>query len=304
MRRGDLADLTAFAAVAEQLSFRAAAARLGVTASALSHTIRGLEERFGARLLNRTTRSVSLTDAGLRLLNRTRPALAEVESALDDLGRERQRPFGRLRLHVSPFAFTVVVAPVWGRYLSRYPNVELDLRISSAPVDLVTQGLDAGIGVLEWAAADMTAVRVSEPIRTCCIGSPEYFARHRPPRTPDDLSRHSCIGYRFTDDSESPVWPAWTFKRGGKRRRKTVPGRVVVNVADAALRAALDGLGIAHVADATAEPYVRSGQLIRVLERWSPRVEGFYLYHPSRRQMPAALRALIGMIRISTAPAG
>jgi DNA-binding transcriptional LysR family regulator len=196
MRRSDLADLTAFVTIADKLSFRAAAGRLGVTPSALSHTMRQLEERVGVRLLNRTTRSVSLTDAGLRLLERLRPAVDQVAGALEDLNQERQRPFGRLRIHATPVAAAVVIAPVWRRFLATYPDVHLEVCVDEATVDLVAMGFDAGIGPRDRAAADMTAVRVIGPMKVAVVGAPTYFARRRPPRTPDDLASHTCVEYR------------------------------------------------------------------------------------------------------------
>ena len=197
MDRGDLADLNAFVAVANHLSFRAAAAQLGVTPSALSHSMRQLEERLGARLLHRTTRSVSLTDAGRRLIERLRPAIDQISGALEDLNQERARPFGRLRIYASPVAAAAVIAPVWERFLSTYPEVNLDLRVDTAPTDIVASGFDAGIGLKDRAASDMIAVRMMGPMKVAVVGSPAYFARRRPPRTPDDLASHSCIQYRL-----------------------------------------------------------------------------------------------------------
>jgi DNA-binding transcriptional LysR family regulator len=294
MDRGNLADLTAFIAVADHLSFRAAASQLGVTPSALSHSMRQLEERLGARLLNRTTRSVSVTDAGLRLLERLRPAMSQITVALEDLNQERKRPFGRLRLHVSPTAAAAVIAPVWGRFLSAYPDVHLDIHMDVAPMDDVAKGFDAGIGPRNWVAADMIAVRVMGPIKLAAVGAPAYFARRPPPRTPGDLAQHSCIQYRWTGDG--PVFE-WPFVRRGKSRRIPLDGQVMVNSFDLGLRAAIDGLGIAYTAESFAEPFLRSGQLVQVLEDWSPAIEGLFLYYPGRRQVPAALRALIDMIR-------
>ena len=176
MRRADLADLAAFVAVADNLSFRAAASRIGVTPSALSHTMRHFEERLGFRLLNRTTRSVSLTDAGLRLLDRARPAVEQILRALDDLKGEQGHPFGRLRLYVTHLAGAAVIAPVWARFLSTFPDVQLEIHADAAPRDIVAKGFDAGIGPKDWAAADMIAVRVVGPMRVAVVGAPAYFA--------------------------------------------------------------------------------------------------------------------------------
>jgi DNA-binding transcriptional LysR family regulator len=302
MNRGDLADLTAFVAVADQLSFRAAASRLGVTPSALSHTMRQLEERLGVRLLHRTTRSVSVTDAGLRLLERLRPAIDQIAGALEDLNQERQRPLGRLRIYATHLAAAVVIAPIWGRFLSTCPEVHLELAVGEAPIDIVAKGFDAGIGPHDRAPADMIAVRVMGPMKVVVVGAPTYFARRRPPRTPDDLARHSCVQYRRAADGDVFAWP---FERNRKSRRISVDGRVMVNSTDLAVRAAVDGLGIAYTIEALAEPFLRSGQLVCVLEDWSPAFEGLFLFSPGHRQVPATLRALIDMIRTArgSAPA-
>ena len=294
MRRADLADLTAFVAVADNLSFRVAALRIGVTPSALSHTMRQLEERLAVRLLNRTTRSVSLTDAGLRLLDRARPAVEQISRALDDLKGEQGHPFGRLRLYTAQLAGAVVLAPVWARFLSTFPDVQLELHADVAPGDIVAKGFDAGIGPKDWAAADMIAVRVMGPMKVAVVGAPAYFALQRPPRTPDDLARHSCVQYRR---AATGAMFEWLFERDGKSRQTSVDGRVIVNDTDLAVRAAVDGLGIAYTIEALADPFLRSGQLLRVLEDWSPSFEGLFLYYPGHRQVPVALRALIDMLR-------
>jgi DNA-binding transcriptional LysR family regulator len=293
MDRGILADLAAFVAIADRLSFRAAAVQLGVTPSALSHSMRQLEERLDVRLLNRTTRSVSLTDAGRRLLDRLRPAVDQIAGALEDLNQERQRPMGRLRIYAVRVAATAVVAPIWGRFLAAYPEVHLELAVGEATIDIVAKGFDAGIGPHDRAPADMIAVRVTGPMKIAVVGAPAYFARRRPPRTPDDLARHHCVQYRQVADGDVLAWP---LERNGKSRRVSVDGRVMVNDLDFAIRAAVEGLGIAYALEAVAEPFLRSGQLVRVLEEWSPSFEGLFLYYPGHGQVPAALRALIDMI--------
>jgi DNA-binding transcriptional LysR family regulator len=294
MDRGDLANLTAFVAVADQRSFRAAASRLGVTPSALSHSMRQLEERLEVRLLHRTTRSVSLTDAGLRLLERLRPAIDQISGALEDLNQERKRPSGRLRIYAIPLAAEAVIAPIWVRFLSTYPEVHLELAVGDAPIDIVAKGFDAGIGPRDRASADMIAVRVMGPMKIAVVGAPTYFAKRRPPRTPEDLARHSCVQIRMANDGTVLAWP---LERNRNSRRISVEGRVMVNNADLAVRAAVDGLGIAYTLEALAEPFLRSGQLVSVLQEWSPSFEGLFLYYPGHRQVPATLRALIDMIR-------
>jgi len=294
MQRGDLADLTAFVAVADALSFRAAAVRLGVTPSALSHTMRQLEQRLGVRLLHRTTRSVALTDHGRRLLKRLRPAMSEIAQALEELDRQRQQPFGRLRIHASSGAAATAIAPVWDRFLAAYPDVHLELQVDDAPVDIVAKGFDAAIAIKERVAADMVAVRVTGPMKVVVVGAPAYFARRPPPRTPDDLIQHSCILYRWGDNTFQ-----WPFQRDGDSRRISVQGPVTVNNPGLAVRAAVDGLGIAYVIEPPALPFLRSGALVPVLEEWLPPYEGYFLYYPGRRQVPTALRALLDMLRAS-----
>ena len=296
MQRGSLADLTTFIAVADSLSFRVAASQLGVTASALSHSMRQLEERIGTRLLNRTTRSVSLTDAGVRLLERLRPAVDQITDALEDLNQERGRPVGRLRIYVTNMAAMAVIAPIWKRYLSTYREVNLEVEVGEPTIDIVAKGFDAGIGPQTRTAIDMIAVRVTGPIKIAVVGAPSYFAQRKPPRTPDDLSRHSCVQYRRGPDGH--IFD-WMFERNGKSKAISVNGRVIVNTPELALRAALDGLGIAYAVEAQADAFVRSGQLVRVLEDWSPTIQGLFLYHSSHRRVPAALRALIDMTQIA-----
>jgi DNA-binding transcriptional LysR family regulator len=300
MDRGDLGNLTAFVAVADQRSFRAAASQLGVTPSALSHAMRQLEERLGVRLLHRTTRSVSATDAGLRLLDRLRPAMSQISDALEDLNQERQRPLGRLRVYAVHLAGAAVLAPIWGRFLSTYPEVHLEIALGEAPIDIVAKGFDAGIGPRDRVPTDMIAVRVAGPMKIAVVGAPAYFARRRRPRTPEDLSRHSCVQYRRATDGNVFVWP---FERNRKTHRISVDGPVMVDDPELAIRAAVDGLGIAYTIEALAEPFLRSGQLVRVLEDWSPSFEGLFLYYPGHRQVPATLRALIDMIRTARGPA-
>jgi len=300
MQRGSLTDLTAFIAVADNLSFRAAASQLGVTPSALSHSMRQLEERLGIRLLHRTTRSVSVTDAGFRLLERLRPAMDQIGDALENLNQERSRPFGRLRIYAIQMAAAAVIAPVWKRFLSTYPEVHLELQTGQAPLDIVAKGFDAGIGPQDRAAADMIAVRVMGPMKVAVVGAPSYFAQRNRPRTPDDLARHSCVQYRRGEDGS--VFD-WLFERNGQSRKIPVNGRLMVNDVDLSVRAAVDGLGISYTIEAMAEPFLRSGQLVRVLEDWSPAFKGLFLYYPGHRQVPAALRAFIDMIKSAPSPA-
>jgi DNA-binding transcriptional LysR family regulator len=297
MNRSDLADLNAFVVVANRLSFRAASTQLGVTASALSHSMRQLEERHGVRLLHRTTRSVSLTDAGLRLLEQLRPAIDQISGALETLDQQRQHPHGRLRIHAAHLAAAAVIAPVWERFLSTYPEVHLEILVETRSIDIVASSFDAGIGRKEWAAADMIAVRVMGPIKVAVVGAPKYFERRRPPRTLDDLASHSCIQYRFAPNEAVLPWSFERSRRTNRTKRMSLSGALTVNDPYLAVRAAVDGLGIAYTFDSLAEPFLRTGQLVRVLESCSPCLEGLFLYYPGHRQVPAALRAFIDMIR-------
>ncbi len=292
MKRSELADLAAFVAVAELLSFRAGAARLGITRSALSHAMQQLERRLDIRLLNRSTRGVALTDPGRRLLDTLRPAFAGIDQALADLDRDRGSASGRLRLHVSAGAAAAVIAPVWRSFLAAHPRVELELALSDGPVDVVAEGFDAAIAIRDFAAADMVAVKVSDPWKALVVGAPSYLDRRGAPATPDDLAAHDCIQYRL----DGALFP-WPFVRENTRRRIAVHGPVTVNSSDLALRAAIDGLGLAWISDVVAKPFLRSGQLVAVLESWSPSFDGYFLIYPGRRQVPAALRALIDMLR-------
>jgi DNA-binding transcriptional LysR family regulator len=300
MQRGALPDLNTFLLVAEHLSFRAAAERLELTAPAISHAIRHLEGRLGVRLLNRTTRSVSLTQAGIRLVDRLRPAFDQISGAIEELNEERGRPVGRLRIWASPLATSVVVTPIWQRYLSAYPDVQLEVWTDIGRVDVVASGFDAGIGLKDWAPSDMIGVRLSGPIKIAVVGAPGYFAGRRAPRTPDDLASHSCIQYRL--GAKGPLYK-WRFERNGRARQIGVPGRLTVNNQELALRGALDGLGIAYLPEELAAPFLRTGQLIRVLEsRSSP--EGLFLFYQGHRQVPIALRAFIDLARASRSITG
>ena len=290
----DVAALTAFVQVAELHSFRAAASRLCVTPSALSQTMRQLEERLGVRLLNRTTRSVSLTDAGVRLLDQLRPAFGQIGGALEDLNRQRERPVGTLRIRATPGAAAVVIARVWEHFLSAYPDVHLELRVDLAPADIVAMGFDAMIGCKEHIPTDMVAVRATGPMRIAVVAAPAYLARYGHPRIPDDLLGHRCIRYRFAPDQ--PVYE-WSFIRDGQLQRVQVGSRVILNSSELAVRAAIDGVGISYTVDAHAQVFLRSALLVRVLEEFSPSSEGLWVGYPSRRHISAALRAFLDMVR-------
>ena len=300
MRRAELDDLTAFIAIAEHLSFRAAASRLGVTPSALSHTMRQLEERLGVRLLHRTTRSVSPTDAGLRLLERLKPAMNEIAGALDDLNNRQQRPHGNLRIYAIHIAALAVIAPVWRRFLSMYPEVSLELSVGEARIDIVAQGFRRGHRAARPRGSRHDG-RASDGANEGGHGGRAGLLREKKPTAHARGSRAP----RLRSISDGRGWRRFEVAVDAQRQVAgiSVSGRVMVNEPDLAVRAAVDGLGIAYTLEALAEPFLRSGQLVQVLGNWSPSFEGLFLYYPGHRQVPAALRALIDMIRAVGGPA-
>ena len=295
MRANEFAELAAFIAVAEELSFRRAAARLNLTPSTLSHTLRALEKRLGVRLLNRTTRTVSPTDAGRALLETITPAFATIESAIEDVNAFRAKPHGTVRLNVPLMAATNVLAPIFGAFARDYPDVILEVAVNDGFVDIVKQGFDAGIRLGERLEQDMTAVRVTRDMRIAIVGAPEYFVRHTPPATPYELVRHSCIGYR---QITSGVLYRWEFEEEGKSFSVPVTGPLVLDSLDLMIAAAVDGVGLAHTPESAVADQLASGALVRVLDTWCTSFPGFYLYYPGRRQTSAALRALVDTLRL------
>jgi DNA-binding transcriptional LysR family regulator len=292
----DLNVLAAFVAVAEERSFTRAARRLGVSPSALSHAIRGLEERLGVRLLARTTRSVAPTEAGDQLLGRLQPALGDVRDAVEQLSGLRDRPAGRVRLVVSPLAALLVLAPKMGELARNHPEVTIDVTTQTDRADLVAGGFDAGIQLGEFVERDMIAVRVSPDQRAAIVGSPEYFAIHPTPLSPRDLTGHRCINFRRGE--YGPY--RWEFERGGQALSVAVEGSIVVDNTELMIRSALDGAGLAFAFEQHVAPRLASGALVRVLEDWCPPFAGYFLYYASRRQQPRALAALIEALRLRT----
>src|SRR5262245_27542232 len=291
----ELSVLSAFLAVAEERSFTRAAKRLGVSASALSHAIRGLEERIGVRLLARTTRSVAPTDAGEQFIAHLAPALADIRGALEQVSGLRTRPAGRVRLVVSPLAATMVLAPKLGQFAREYPDVVLDVTTTNeGRFDLVAGGFDAGIHLGEFIERDMIAVRVSPDQRAAIVGSPRYFESHPKPASPRDLPGQRCLNFRH---GSAGVY-RWEFEKGTRSLAVAVHGPLVVDDAEILIRAAIDGVGLAFMLEAHAAPHLAGGALVRVLEDWCPPFAGYFLYYPSRRQQPAALSALIETLRL------
>jgi len=291
--------LRTFRAIAEHGSFTRAAAALDVTASALSQTLRRLEQDTGTRLLHRTTRRVGLTEAGRELLQRIAPALNELDAALDALRQHGDRPAGLLRLTVPDVVATSLLDPLLGEFMARWPDVRLDIHVDNGLTDLVAGGFDAGIRLGERLQRDMVAVPVGGPMRTLVVGSPAYLARHGRPARPEELQRHDCVNFRHVS---SGALYRWEFAhRSGPRRGRwfeiAVNGRLTVNNLPLALRAALDGIGLANVLEPFAREALADGRLESVLDDWLPPFDGFYLYYPSRFQVPPKLRVFVDFLR-------
>ena len=292
MSDGNLDVLAAFVAVAEERSFTKGAVRLGVSTSALSHAIRGLEERLGVRLLARTTRSVAPTEAGDQLLAQVGPALGDIRTALHGIGRLRESPAGRLRLVMPRLAASMVLLPRLARFAREYPDVVLDVTTEGGPIDIVAGRFDAGIDLGEFIQRDMIAVRVSPDQRAAIVASPAYFKTHPKPRKPQDLLQHHCIGCRHGE-----VLYRWEFDKGRKSLTVGVSGPVVLGDVDLMVGAALDGVGIAFTFEEQVAPLLRKRRLVRVLEDWCPPFPGYFIYYPSRRHQPPGLSALIETLR-------
>src|SRR6266581_466920 len=294
MVRSDLSILAAFLAIAEERSFTKAAKRLGVSPSAMSHAIRGLEEGLGVRLLSRTTRSVAPTEAGEQLLARLSPALTDVQDALDQLSGLRDKPAGCVRLLVPRLAGTTVLGPKLANFTRSYPDVVLDITADDSRVDIVAGGFDAGIHYGEYIQKDMIAVRVSKDHRAAIVGSPTYFKSHPKPKSPHDLLGHKCINFRH---GSAGVY-RWEFEKGKKSLSVAVSGPLIADDVAIVIRAAIDGVGLAFITEEQAVPLLADGSLVRVLEDWCQPFTGFFLYYPNRRQQPAALSVVINALRL------
>ncbi|WP_296943165.1 LysR family transcriptional regulator [uncultured Massilia sp.] len=295
MKGGDFSELFAFVTVASERSFRRAAQRLGVSPSALSHTIRALEERLETRLLNRTTRSVAPTEAGQALFARLRPALAEVEEAVRDAGTRPDRPTGVVRINLPRSAAQLVVAPLLADFLAAYPGVRLDLVIDDSITDVVAGGFDAGIRSGELVHQDMVAVRLTPDLRMAVVGAPAYLAQRPPPREPRDLHGHACLGYRWR---ETGVLQRWRFDGPEGSIDVDVESVLTVNDTNVLLDGALRGAGLAYLVESLVAPHLQRGELVRVLEPWCRPFAGFYLYYPGSTRMPAALRAFVDFVKL------
>lgn len=292
--RDDYSGLTALAAVADKRSFTAAATMLRVTPSALSQSIRALEERVGVRLLQRTTRSVGLTEAGARFLAQLRPAMASIHAAFESLDAVRGRPSGTLRINVPRLAITPVLEPLLAAFLATYPELRLDIVVDDGLTNIVEQDFDAGIRLGETLDKDVVALRLTSDLRMAVVGSPAYLAARGRPKHPRDLHAHDCINFRYL---RSGTVYRWEFTDKGRDITVAVEGRLVTNDNALQVRAALDGVGLANVMEHTVAKELADGRLIRVLSRFCAPFPGLFLYYPSRTQLPPKLRALVDFLR-------
>ncbi|MGO6718043.1 LysR family transcriptional regulator [Rhizobium ruizarguesonis] len=297
MSRDSINDLTVFLAVAREQSFTRAAAKLGVSPSALSHSMRLLEERLGVRLLTRTTRRVSVTDAGERLLHSIEPHFDGIDTALAALTELRDKPAGTVRITAGEHPTTSILWPAIERLLPEYPDIKFEITVDGALTDIVAERYDAGIRLGEQLNADMIAVRIGPEMRMVVVGSPDYFARHPKPSTPQDLTAHACINLRLPTYGGYLVWE---FEKDGREVRVRVDGPLAFNTTQMVMRAALGGVGLAYLFEDHARDEIESGRLVTVLDDWNPLFDGYFLYYPSRRQMSPAFSVLVDALRYRT----
>lgn len=290
MKRDELGDLLAFQTVAEERSFTRAAARLGTSQSSLSHVVRRLEEKLGVKLLNRTTRSVTPTEAGRQLLETLRPAFDDIATSLTQLNELRSRPAGTIRLTTSKSAAKSILLPVADQLMAQYPDIHIEITIDQRLVDIAKEGYDAGVRLGEQVDKDMIAVKIGPDVRMLAAASPDYFERHSIPKTPHDLTNHTCINLRFPTLGSLYVWE---FEKEGRPVNVRVEGQFTCNDTDMIIDAALRGRGLAFLPNEHLAPLIQEGKLIQVLDDWCPSFPGYHLYYPSRRQMSPAFRLLI-----------
>jgi DNA-binding transcriptional LysR family regulator len=295
MERADASDLLAFLAVARERSFTRAAARLAIAQPTLSQIVQNLEQRLGVRLLNRTTRSVTPTQAGERLLLKIGPKFDEMDAELGALSELREKPAGTIRITATEHAAEAILMPALCKILPLYPDIKVEVLIDYGLTNIVAAQYDAGIRPGELVAKDMIAVRVGPDLRMAVVGAPSYFATRKKPRTPQDLTRHNCINLRLPTHGGSLY--AWEFERNGRELNVRVEGQLVFNGAGALLQAALQGLGLAYLTESQVQPYLSSGHLVRVLSDWCPPFSGYHLYYPSRRQSSPAFSLLVDALR-------
>jgi len=294
MQRGNLDDLVAFVAVGHERSFTKAAAKLGVSQSALSHTIRELEARLGVRLLTRTTRSVSPTEAGERLLRTLAPRFDEIDAELASIAELREKPAGTIRITATEFAIDTILLPKLAKLLRDYPDIKVEMIVDYGLTDIVAQQYDAGVRSGEQVAKDMIAVRIGPDMRMSVVGSPSYFRTRSEPKKPQDLIGHNCINLRLP--THASLY-AWEFERGSRELRVRVEGQMIFNGTAQLLNAALAGCGLAYVPEGMVETHVAKGRLRRVLADWCPPYSGYHLFYPSRRQSSAAFALVVDALR-------
>jgi DNA-binding transcriptional LysR family regulator len=294
MPRDNVNHLLAFLAVARERSFTRAAAKLGVSQSALSHTIRGLEERLGLRLLTRTTRSVSPTDAGERLVNTVGPRLEEIEAELAALTELREKPAGTIRITTTEYAADTLLWPKLAKVLREYPEIKVEIIIEQGLIDIVAERYDAGVRLGEQVAKDMIAVRIGPDTRMAVVGAPSYFAKRSAPKTPQELIGHNCVNLRVP--TRGGLY-AWEFEKGKRQLKVHVEGQFVFNGTSQMLEAALAGFGLAYITEELAQPHLVKRRLKRVLEDWCPPFSGYHLYYPSRRQLTPAFALIVEALR-------
>ena len=294
MPRSNLDDLIAFLVVVRERSFTRAAAVLGVSQSALSHTMRRLEERLGIRLLTRTTRSVAPTEAGERLLQRVGPHFEQIETELDGLGELRDKPSGTIRITAGEHAAHTVLWPALLKFVPRYPDIKVEVIVDYGLTDIVAQRYDAGVRLGEQVARDMIAVRIGPDMRMAVVGAPKYFAQRSAPKKPQDLTAHNCINLRMP--THGGLY-AWELEKGSRELHVRVDGQFVFNNISLRVNAALEGLGLAFLPEDWVRPYLSEGRLKRVLEDWCPPFPGYHLYYPSRRQSSPAFVLLVDELR-------
>ena len=295
MHREDASDLLAFLAVARERNFTRAAAKLGMTQSALSQIIRNLEERIGVRLLNRTTRSVTPTQAGERLFLKIGPKFDDMDSELAALGEMRDKPAGTIRITATEYAVQAILMPALSRLLPDYPDINVEAIVDYGLTNIVAAQYDAGIRPGEMVAKDMIAVRVGPDLRMAIVGSPSYFAERKRPRTPQDLTSHNCLNLRLPTHGGSLY--AWELEKDGRELHVRVDGQLVFNSAGLLLQGALQGLGLAYLTEGHVQPHISKGDLVRVLSDWCPPFSGYHLYYPSRRQPSPAFSLLVDALR-------
>jgi len=291
--RPALSDLAAFAAIVSHRSFRKAADELGVAPSTLSHMMRTLEASMGVRLLHRTTRSVSATEAGERLVARLQPVLRDLDLALAEVDDFRDRPSGTLRINTSEIAARLLLQQVVPTFLTRHPQMKLDLVTEGRLVDIVADGYDAGIRLGEAIPQDMIGVRFGGPVRFVAVASPNYLASRKKPKTPDDLKQHECIRFRLA----SGKMFRWEFAKRAQEITVDVPGALTLDHVELMAEAAAKGLGIAYVSAHSATPWIERGALVTVLDDWCPSIPGLFLYYPGHRHVPPGLKAFIEVLK-------